>query len=228
MRNLTITLIVLSQLTLLGCQSMKSMRSPLELVDIPSGIPWKAKPKAGRGQPVRLVATWTDTVLNTAGQPSQRGFGGKIFFYGKKDAMPVIAKGQLVIYAFKEDGRLPTDSQPNRRYVFPPEQLASHMSEDELGPSYSFWLPWDEAGGEQCEVSLIARFEPITGAEMVVSDQTKHRLPGRIAPETMLAQPAKPTSAVQQASFAKDEAPKQPALPKRQLETKSIALPGAR
>jgi len=69
--------------------------------------------------------------------------------------------------------------------------VARHMSESELGPTYSFWLPWDEVGGRQTEISLIARFEPKGGA-VVVGEQTKHLLPGPLVPGTMLAQNTPP------------------------------------
>ena len=127
--------------------------------------------------PSRLVGTWTDTVLHQTGKKPQRGFGGRLIFYGKDSEKPVLVDGQLVVYAFDETNREPTDNKPTRRYVFPPDQMARRMSKTELGPSYSFWLPWDEVGGPQTEVSLIARFEPKDGA-IVVGEQTQHLLPG--------------------------------------------------
>ena len=170
-----------------GCQTIQS---PLDLIDIPTGIPWKAKPKAKRDAPVRIAATWTDAVLNQTGKPSQRGFGGKVFFYSRKDTKPVEVEGQFVVYAFDEDGRTQDDNRPTRRYVFPPEQMERHLSVDDIGPSYSFWLPWDEAkesGNIRKNVSLMARFEPLQGGEMLVSDQTSHYLPGQYEPEIMIA-----------------------------------------
>jgi hypothetical protein len=47
-----------------------------------------------------------------------------------------------------------------------------------LGHSYSVWIPWDEVGGPQKEISLIARFTPEKGS-VVVSEQTKQILPGQ-------------------------------------------------
>ena len=64
-----------------------------------------------------------------------------------RNEKPVLVDGQLVIYAFDESNREPTNNKPTRRYVFPPDQVARRMSKSELGPSYSFWLPWDEVGG---------------------------------------------------------------------------------
>ena len=117
------------------------------------------------GDAARMVGTWTDTVLHQSGKKPQRGFGGRLIFYGKEAEKPVLVDGQLVIYAFDETNREPTDNKPTRRYVFPPDQMSRRMSKTELGPSYSFWLPWDEVGGPQTEISLIARFEPKDGAD---------------------------------------------------------------
>ena len=143
--------------------------------------PFRDKDKPQEGIPIRMVGTWTDTVLSQAGQKSQRGFGGRILFYEKEGKKPILVDGQLVVYAFDETGRDATDNKPTRRYVFPADQMPLHMSKSELGASYSFWLPWDEAGGVRTEVSLICRFEPKGGA-VVTSEQTKHLLPGAAPP----------------------------------------------
>jgi hypothetical protein len=143
------------------------------------------------GIPVRMEGNWTDTVLNQAGKKPQRGFGGRLFFYGRDEQKPILVDGQLVVYAFDEMGREPTDNKPTRRYVFPADQMSLRMSKTEVGASYSFWLPWDEAGGTQTEVSLICRFEPKGGA-VVVSEQTRHLLPGSLPPNGEVARRAAP------------------------------------
>jgi hypothetical protein len=143
--------------------------------------PFRDKDKPQEGTPVRMVGTWTDTVMTQAGQKPQRGFGGRILFYDKEGKKPILVEGQLVVYAFDETNRQPTDNKPTRRYVFPADQMAIHMSKCELGASYSFWLPWDEAGGPKTEVGLICRFEPKGGA-VVTGEQTHHLLPGTIPP----------------------------------------------
>jgi hypothetical protein len=158
-----------------------------------------------KGIPVRMVGTWTDTVLTKAGQKPQRGFGGRLIFYGKEDDRPILIDGQLVVYAFDEAGRAVTDNKPTRRYVFPPDQIPRHMSKSQLGVSYSFWLPWDETGGPQTEVSLICRFES-QGGGVITSEQTRHLLPGTLPlannvadgkppklPEGVPSRPAQPT-----------------------------------
>ncbi len=213
--------------------------------------PWSDDEDAAEA-PSRLVGTWTDTVLHQTGKQPQRGFGGRLIFYGKEVEKPVLVDGQLVIYAFDETNRDPTDNKPTRRYVFPPDQMARRMSKTALGPSYSFWLPWDEVGGPQTEISLIARFEPQGGA-IVIGEQTKHLLPGE-TPATGIVNNATPKlpdgipmrpAAPQLASFAEHagamtaangvqlanyQAPIESQLspqpqPERRMVTTSISLP---
>jgi hypothetical protein len=150
--------------------------------------PWPFKDDEGpkKGIPVRIASTWTDTVLRQPGKPSQRGFGGRVMFYAKEGTDPILVDGQFVVYAFDETNRQPTDNKPTRRYVFTPEELPPRMSKSELGASYSFWLPWDEVGGPQTNISLICRFEPKKGS-LVVGEQTQHLLPGELRPTTMMA-----------------------------------------
>jgi hypothetical protein len=57
-----------------------------------------------------------------------------------------------------------------------------HMSKNDMGATYSFWLPWDEAGGPKADVSLICRFEPKGGA-VITGEQTRHILPGTMPAE---------------------------------------------
>jgi len=153
--------------------------------------PFRDKDKPQEGTPVRIVGTWTDTVMTQAGQKPQRGFGGRILFYDKEGKKPILVEGQLVVYAFDETNRQPTDNKPTRRYVFPADQIAIHMSKCDMGASYSFWLPWDEAGGPKTEVGLICRFEPKGGA-IVTGEQTHHLLPGPLAPTGATAGATKP------------------------------------
>ena len=151
-----------------------------KLFSLDNTWPFRDKDKPQEGIPVRMVSTWTDTVMTQAGQKPQRGFGGRIMFYDQDGKKPILVDGQFVVYAFDETNRQPTDNKPTRRYVFPADQMSIHMSKCDMGASYSFWLPWDEAGGPKTEVSLICRFEPKGGA-VVTGEQTKHLLPGTAA-----------------------------------------------
>ena len=179
-------------------------------------LEWGAEEDEPReGVPERVVATWTDTIRQQPGKPAERGFGGRVYFYDRT-AEPIVVSGRLVVYAFDENGRADTDHKPTRRYVFPAQTLARHMSQSEIGASYSVWLPWDGVEGPTTDVSLIARFEPLKGGGLVVSDQATERLPGRdaMAPpraERQIADQPAP-AAIRQATF--DEAPpSKPAAP---------------
>jgi hypothetical protein len=205
-----------------GCEAPKmSDLKPSNLFSLDNAWPWNDD-EPRKGVPVRMVGTWTDTVMYQAGKKPQRGFGGRLMFYDREGDKPILVEGQLIVYAFDETNRDPTDNKPTRRYVFPPEQMPLHMSKNEIGPSYSFWLPWDEVGGPKTEVSLMCRFEPTRGT-VIVGEQTRHLLPGTTPlvagqrqppklPEGVPVRPARPTleglrqtqeaeRAVQQASY---------------------------
>ena len=161
-----------------GCAS-KSKKWQFAEWDVRKAVGWNKEEEKPEPQvPARLVATWTETVLNTAGQKPTRGFGGRIAFFNRESEDPVRVDGQLVVYAFDETSRPSHETHPTRKYIFPADEVVRHESESKLGPAYSFWLPWDEVGGPQRNISLIARFEP-KGGPIVVGEQTKHFLPGR-------------------------------------------------
>lgn len=148
-------------------------------------------------RPARIITSWTHTVLHRPGQKPQRGFGGRLLFFDRESEDSVRVEGQLVVYAFDETNRAAHDTQPTRRYVYPPEQFARLESPSKLGPSYSVWVPWDEVGGEQKHISLIARFEPVDGP-LIVGEQTRHFLPGAMT--TTPANLDTPQSAVELAT----------------------------
>jgi len=145
--------------------------------DLRKNIPWGAGEEGEMKVPMKVAAIWTDTVLNASGQPSKRGFGGRLMFYAAEGGKPVKVKGSLVVYAFDERLRDPTNVRPDRKYVFTTEQFEKHYSKSALGHSYSVWLPWDDAGGPRREISLLVRFTPENGPA-VVGDESRQMLPG--------------------------------------------------
>lgn len=151
----------------LGCQSF----------NLKKDIPWHTEKDEPEKNVVRMVASWKETALAKPGQPAMRGFAGRVYFYNR-DGEPVTVQGRLVVYAY-ENRQGPTfDDTPNRRFVFTPEQLASHYSHGPIGPSYSFWIPFDELGGEEKRVELVPTFVPNVG-NTVVGAQAKLHLPGK-------------------------------------------------
>jgi hypothetical protein len=133
-------------------------------------------------QPSSIVAVWADSILHEPNSTPMRGFAGRLIFYGEDDAKPVKVKGSLTVYAFDEQGRKDGDVKPDRKYVFTEEDLAKHYTKEKIGPCYTVWLPWDEAGGPKKEISLIVRFVP-KGGRLVVGEQTRHALLGTAADE---------------------------------------------
>ena len=194
-------------------------------LDIRRAIGLKKDELAPPQVPTRLVSTWTDTVLNRKGETSQRGFGGRLLFFNEETEKPVRVEGQLVVYAFDENSRAAHETHPTRRFVFPAEQFLRHESETEVGASYSVWLPWDKVGGQQENISLIARFEPKAGP-LIVGEQTKHLLPGiRNLASGKTAPATKPIGEIQLTQFTQESKLQAPMLNRRPQVT-SIALGG--
>lgn len=200
-RTVSIVVLVTTLFGSAGCAKMSW--KPSKIFSLDSTWPFRDDDEPREGIPARMVCTWSDTIMSQPGKASQRGFGGRILFYEPEEKNPILVDGQLVVYAFDESGREPTDNKPTRRYVFPPEQVQLHMSKSELGASYSFFLPWDEGGGgPRTEVSLICRFEPKGGA-VISGEQTRLVLPGKIVldgkkeplkvPEGVASRPVVPT-----------------------------------
>ncbi len=135
--------------------------------------------KAQSRTPARVADVWTDTVLNEPGKVGIRGFGGRVMFYDERDDKPVVVEGTLTVYAFADDDADLTNSVPEKKFIFPADKLQRHYSESSIGHSYSFWLPWDEVGQRERQISLMTRFEDHNG-RVVVGRPIRKTLPGRI------------------------------------------------
>jgi hypothetical protein len=126
--------------------------------------------------PVRMTDMWAYTVLRQPGQRGVRGFGGRLMFYAYEDK-PVKVDGTLTVYAFDARSENPAQAEPERKFVFRQEDLSKHYSESKLGHSYSFWLPWDEVGSEERQITLVSRFES-AGGKALMSTPSRQILPG--------------------------------------------------
>ncbi len=181
--------------------------------DLRKNIPWGEGKDGFIAQPMRAHVAWVDGVQTKPGEPSMRGFGGRVFFFGPNQTESAKVEGTLVVYAFNETNRDPRNVVPDRKYVFPPEVLEKLYSKSKAGHSYSVWVPWDEAGGPQTDVSLICRFTPAKGG-VVTSEQMRVLLPGIVplidvqnvqasqsAPPTVTRIDASPLGPVQQVAY---------------------------
>ena len=153
---------------------------------------WLWKKDSAPATPDRVLPVWTDSVLHQSNQPGIRGFGGRIYFYGKENTDPVEVDGSLAVYVFDADDANPSNQKPLRKFMFTADQFKSHMSKTSIGPSYSVWLPWGEVGGAPMRLSLIARFEGREGGT-TISDPTIKMLPGVPVEKEVAKSDANPT-----------------------------------
>lgn len=137
---------------------------------------WESDPKPK--VPTRLVEFWSEEVLTEAGMPSVRGFAGRVMFYDQTESKPVAVDGTFTVFAFDDADRSKGLSAPEKKFVYLPDQLPKYYSKSQMGPSYSFWLPWDEVGGPERKICMVARFEPRKGAP-IVSRPCYKTLPGK-------------------------------------------------
>jgi hypothetical protein len=191
------TLLTAGALLSTGCTgpAMRGDSSFSKLLRAPkwaTKAPWsksEEEPPEPYPDPAKMAVTWTPDVLVQSGKTPTRGFGGRLFFFNEKSqAVPV--EGTLTIHGFEGNGaQKPTKIRP---YKFTPEQFTNHFSQSDFGASYSIWIPWDAAGGEQKRVSLVATFETTEG-KLVQGVPTTVMLPGSSpansssAPETVLS-----------------------------------------
>ncbi len=131
--------------------------------------------------PDDMTDVWTYTVLRQAGRPGVRCLGGRVMFYVKGESKPVKVDGTFTVYAFDATDKDPNMAMPEKKFVFLPDQLDKHYSKSDLGHSYSFWIPWNEVGGPQREIRLLARFEAASGEKTIVGEGSQHVLPGALA-----------------------------------------------
>ncbi len=150
-----------------GCSSMPTAKGWRDW------LPGKKEPKPET--PVRMAVMWTPDILSGAGHTTTRGFGGRIFFYNER-GKPAMVLGDLTVHGFDEND--PAGANNARRYRFTADNLHTHMSQNDLGLSYSFWLPWDAMGSEQKRITLITTFQPIEGGKPVQSEPAVVLLPG--------------------------------------------------
>jgi hypothetical protein len=207
----------------------------LDLTDSLNWLDRNDKPQT----PDRMMAIWTDTVLNQPARPGIRGFGGRMMFHTLQTDDPVKVDGTLTVYTYDDSHTATSQRTPSRKFVFRRDQLPSHYSKSALGHSYSIWLPWDEVGNEETIISLIARFESPDG-KVVMSEMARQLLPGPASQPTAAREgPAARIPLGDQASAEEDSLPGQTThelathgvpdtqLPDsgRALETLTLAVP---
>lgn len=171
LRMLLVSLLAASSV---GCASLSSLQAD---------FPWSEKKKQERieqATPVRMVCYWSEMVLNTAGKKPVRGFGGRIYFFNKH-GKAVKVNGTLTVYAYDDtDKTAETASrgEANFTFVYREEEFATYYSKSEIGDSYSIWVPWDEVGGEEKNISLLPKFTTDT-QKFVTGQMSQSTLSGK-------------------------------------------------
>ncbi|MDA7951710.1 MAG: hypothetical protein MPJ24_09510 [Pirellulaceae bacterium] len=127
--------------------------------------------------PVRIVSTWVDRILQSAGNKPVRGLGGRIYFFNKANK-PIAVDGTLTVYLFDDVENSGHSSVPKKKYVYTQENFASHKTKDkDLGISYNIWVPWGDIRGEEKELAVVPVFTTSSG-QVITGKQVKQRLPG--------------------------------------------------
>ncbi|XZE17541.1 hypothetical protein SH449x_002815 [Pirellulaceae bacterium SH449] len=161
----------------LGCASLTSNT---ETKGKKKDKSWFSFSKKEYQVPQSMTVTWAYDVYTIPGKIPTRGFGGRMYFYNEKSqAIPV--DGELMVYGFDDtygDADFRNLSTAAKRFKFTSEQLTNHFDEGQLGASYSVWIPWDAAPGDQKKIMLIPTFVAKDG-RIVRGSPATLLLPGR-------------------------------------------------
>jgi hypothetical protein len=172
-------------LLLLACIASGSGCATLTLEGDKLRWPWQKEKDEPYPNPVKMAVMWTPERMVQPGKRPTRGFGGRIFFYNEKSrAVPV--DGELHVHGFMESTPGSSEMAPMRRFQFTAEQFTNHYSPNDLGASYSVWIPWDADGGAQQRITLATTFRTKEG-KVVTGEPATVLLPGTT---TMPREPA--------------------------------------
>lgn len=159
-------------------------------------------------EPGSIATIWKADMMPQPAGPSQRGFGARVYFYNERSqAIPV--EGDLIVHGYLTTPGThgtspdqPCPDQPDKKFVFTAEQLASQYSPSDMGASYSIWVPWDAEGGFREEVTLIATFKSKRDS-VVQGEPTRLFLPGN----ARFPEPQQRSQPIQQVSYEHSSIP---------------------
>ncbi|MCA9194914.1 MAG: hypothetical protein KDB03_24250 [Planctomycetales bacterium] len=179
-------------------------------------------------QPAKMVAVWTPDTYTVPGQPITRGFGGRIYFYNDR-SQAIAVEGELFVYGWEEKSILlgTPKAEADKTFGFTSEQFTEHYSPTDLGASYSVWIPWDEAGGIQKEITIIPVFKMADG-RAVQGSPSKLVLEGKspLDPGFLQAQQVSYKSSTQPTNLLGTLRPENVSKVPMATGTTEIALPG--
>jgi hypothetical protein len=176
-------------------------------------------------EPCQIATIWKHDILPGTPTGPQSGFGARVYLYNERSqAIPV--DGDLTIHGYVTTPSSGDDLRvdPDKKFIFSSEQLASQFSPSDMGASYSIWVPWDSDSGYREEVTLIATFKSKQGT-VVQGAPTKLFLPGK----SRFPEAAETASSIQPASFQRKSLPKYdvgPSPNKESTRITTIEVPG--
>lgn len=204
--------------------------------NVKESLPWQEKKEEPLEEPRSVVAVWNENVLHhNDGRPATRGFGGRLLFYGQNPDVPIKTEGKLVVYAYDETQAslrgeaVSATGKPTRKYEFAADKFAHHYGESTVGHSYNFWIPWDNAGGERCIITL-APMLVLPNGKTIPGEPQKCMLEGRtpqvktIDVDRYEYTPGVDDGTVQPVSYEEPAKPKA-SPPRRTMEATTINIP---
>lgn len=129
------------------------------------------------GTPVSMAVVWTDSSVSIPGKTATRGLGGRFFFYDEAGETTTV-DGELTIYGFDDSEIESHRNSADKKFVFRQRELQRHASENDLGISYSFWIPWDAVGGNRKTISVLPVLRTANG-KIVKGEISVNVLPGK-------------------------------------------------
>ena len=111
-----------------------------------------------------MVAFWQCyTQTNPGGGEPLRGVGGRLQFYGEKNAKaPIKVDGELTVYLFDANDPLPQRSVPVKHAIFKKEALPAFYRQDNADMNgYDVFVPVDEVGNPEMKLQVLAVFREI-------------------------------------------------------------------
>lgn len=170
-----------SGLSLVGCTPLET-RSPVHMANPFTPLSMADKTEVDEeedevGVPETMAVIWTDSIYSAPGAQPTRGFGGRFYFYDA-NGETIRVNGELSVFGFDDTMDDSQTKVPQKKFVYPADQLQSHASVTDLGISYSFWIPWDAIGGERKAISLLPILKTPEG-KIIRGEQTINVLPGK-------------------------------------------------
>ena len=163
--------------------------------------------EAGADNPVvQILSLWQSAEGQGLDGRNTRGFGGQIYFITRNQQAPALARGDIRIAVFEDEGSREAQSKPIHQFDFSADAWQTHLNPTQLGPCYQVFIPYTKNHDFQTRCSLSVCIKQ-DGGRPLYSELVSVQLPGVRPPE---GSPVAPPPSVQ-APSAPQAAARQPA-----------------